>query len=253
MVLALLLASSVHDKSGSYAIGAFHIPTCVLISPSFAFLFHTDFQDCRQALEGGHTESGLYPIRGAQLWCDMETDGGGWFVFQRRINGTVNFNRTYDAYRNGFGDPAGEFWYGMNRLRSSLQGSPSDMRIVMETFDGSTSYAQYSIFRLGGSKKQYSLIIGGYSGLAGDSLDSVNPTHAGQRFSAYDRDGSEASVNCASQFGGAWWFHASCAGSSLNGMYKLPTDAPPYGIQWPTFAASVPLKSVRMMIRVKSG
>lgn len=201
-------------------------------------------------MDGGHTTSGLYTVRGVSLWCDMEIDGGGWFVFQRR-NGTLNFNRTYEDYRSGFGQPDGEFWYGMVALRRHIQGSLSDMRIVMETFDGQTAYAQYGTFRLGGSKKQYSLIIGDYTGTAGDSLDSISPTHAGAKFSAYDRDSDTSNRNCASVYGGAWWYTESCAGSSLNGVYKTPEEEAPYGITWPTFAPGAPLKSVRMMIRRK--
>ena len=220
------------------------------LCPLYPLLF-AEFRDCRQVKNGGHTESGLYFIRGQELWCDMDTDGGGWIVFQRRTDGSLSFSRTYDEYRAGFGNPAGEFWYGLGKLRSSLQGSPSDLRIVMEKFDGTTSFAQYSIFRLGGSKKQYSLIIGGFSGPAGDSLNADPMPHAGSAFSAYDRDDDDSDRNCASEYGGAWWFHSSCGGSSLNGAYKMPSDPPPYGITWPTYEPNAPLKSVTMMIRVK--
>ncbi|XP_065178002.1 sushi, von Willebrand factor type A, EGF and pentraxin domain-containing protein 1-like isoform X3 [Sycon ciliatum] len=223
--------------SGSWSEAA---PTCEL----------GNFQNCREVLDGGHTQSGLYPVRGLSLWCDMDTDGGGWFVFQRR-NGTLNFNRTYEEYRTGFGRPDGEFWYGMVPLRRHLQGSLSDLRIVVEAFNGVTAYAEYGIFRLGGSKKQYSLIIGEYTGTAGDSLDNIAPTHAGAKFSAYDRDGDGASTNCARDFGGAWWYSDVCIGSNLNGVYKLPTQPPPYGLTWPTYVSEGPLKSVSMMIRRK--
>ncbi|XP_026224890.1 microfibril-associated glycoprotein 4-like isoform X4 [Anabas testudineus] len=79
-----------------------------------------DCSDIRQ--QDNSSPSGVYTIyplgerSAVQVYCDMDSSGGGWTVFQRRMDGTVNFYRPWDYYKFGFGDPAGEYWLGLDNI-----------------------------------------------------------------------------------------------------------------------------------------
>ncbi|CAG2240823.1 unnamed protein product [Mytilus edulis] len=82
-------------------------------------------RDCSDIKES-NTRSGVYTISidtvgGKQVYCDMDVDGGGWIVIQRRSNWKVKFERTWNEYENGFGDVAGEHWLG-NKLERQSSG-----------------------------------------------------------------------------------------------------------------------------------
>ncbi|KAL7740038.1 hypothetical protein ACLKA6_016881 [Drosophila palustris] len=38
-----------------------------------------------------------------KVTCDAETRGGGWTIILRRMDGSVDFYRNWNAYKNGYG------------------------------------------------------------------------------------------------------------------------------------------------------
>ena len=165
------------------------------------------------------------------MYCDMSTNGGGWIVFQRRMDGTVNFYRNWADYLKGFGDLKGEFWLGLDKIhRLTNTASSSTLRVDMKDFNGVKKFVQYSSFRVGGADTKYTLSVSGYSGNAGDSM----VYHNGRKFSTQDSDNDLYSGNCAISHKGAWWYN-NCHKSNLNSQY-LAGQHSTYanGINWRT-------------------
>ena len=191
------------------------------------------YNNCKDALTQGQTTSGIYNIQpdnqpAFQVYCDMETDDGGWTVFQRRMDGSVNFYRNWTDYQQGFGDLSREFWLGLDKIHR-LTSTASELRVDMQDFEGNSAYAQYTNFSVGDSASKYILTVSGYSGTAGDSLAYQNR----QKFSTRDQDNDALSGdNCAQRFKGGWWYNA-CHHSNLNGLYHGgPHSSYADGVNW---------------------
>ena len=134
-----------------------------------------DPKSCYRWLEDGFTSSGVYTInpdggKPIQVLCDMTTDGGGWTVFQRRLDGSVDFYLDWESYKNGFGDLNGEFWLGNDNLHRLTAADDVTLRVDLEDFDGDVRYAEYTTFKVADEADKYRLLIGGYNGTAGDSM-----------------------------------------------------------------------------------
>ena len=157
----------------------------------------------------------------------MDTDGGGWTVFQRRQDGSVDFFLDWSDYQQGFGNLSGEFWLGLDKIHR-LTSTATQLRVDMQDSQLNSRYAKYTSFSVGDSVSKYTLSVSGYSGSAGDSL-----TRNGIRFSTRDQDNDNYDGNCAQIFESAWWFH-DCFLSNLNGPYRS-SGIYNYGVGWSSF------------------
>ena len=115
-------------------------------------------RSCKDWLDQGFTKNGEYAIdpddRGdIYVHCDQVTNGGGWIVFQRRQDGSVNFHRTWDEYKMGFGT-SHEFWLG-NEYIYRLTRTQTQLRIDLEDFSGNRAFALYTSFSISSEGDKY--------------------------------------------------------------------------------------------------
>ena len=169
-------------------------------------------------------------------------NGGGWTVFQRRCDGSENFNRGWTEYENGFGNVKGEYWLGLKKISCLTRGpEKTKLRIELADFAGHSKFACYDHFHVGTPSTNYRLTIGGYQnwgiGTAGDSMTGFHSLN-GMSFSTHDRDNDRSSSNCAVSQQGAWWYN-SCHHSNLNGLY-LSSQSATRGVTWRYFNATAP-------------
>ena len=99
------------------------------------------------------------------VFCDQKTTGGGWTVFQKRLDGSVDFYRYWNDYKNGFGDLNGEFWLGLDKIYRLTNKKCNRLRVDLEETTGNTVYAEYDMFAVTNETTYYKLRLGMYSGI----------------------------------------------------------------------------------------
>lgn len=139
-------------------------------------------------------------------------------MIQRRIDGSINFYRGWNQYKNGFGDVDSEFWIGLDKIRVLVQNGYTILRVELE--EGSeTAFAEYSSFYIAGEDDKYRIHVSGYNGTAGDGISCTDLfCNNDAQFSTYDNDNDAATRNNAEIWRGAWWYNDGHR-SNLNGEY----------------------------------
>ncbi|XP_022107533.1 ficolin-1-like [Acanthaster planci] len=241
--------------------------------------------DCQEWLDAGYNTNDVYTIypmqyqNGLQIYCDMKKNEsrwmglqGGWIVFQRRQDGSVNFTRSWAEYRDGFGNLTGEFWLGNEYIRQLTGEGRWELLVELLVRKATTSLARYLMwyrtFNITG--EQYTLHVGGYDTTLHLTVcdvaqcrsggDSLTTKHNNQDFSTYDRDNdNDAGNNCAEKYSGGWWFnkcHSVSAWnpdvtSNLNGEYSTARggSANPSFLRWKGVGPSETIYTSEMKMR----
>ncbi|XP_052231705.1 SCO-spondin-like isoform X4 [Dreissena polymorpha] len=190
-------------------------------------------KDCSQLLSSSVAlPSGVYtlttPLTHAkvQVYCDMGTDGGGWTIFQRRFDGSVDFHRNFRNYEYGFGDVVGEHWLGLKYIYEITSNGYFQLRVNITRNDGRKAYDVYGNFRLQPGPR-YTLNLGaqlkshGVEPSSDTFFTTSSRTPVGSAFSTYDHDSDKfADGNCAELYKGGWWYNDCYMNINLNGLYQ---------------------------------
>jgi len=213
--------------------------------------------DCDEVYKCGNNRSGVYEIwprnrvilKSIKVFCDMETNGGGWTVIQRRGDfkrPKEYFEKSWSEYKSGFGDPRRDFWIGNDNIYAMTNQKRYYLRIDLMDFENRTRYAFYDQFWIENEGQNYQLHIYDFSGDAGDSLAKY---HDGQMFSTFDRDNDNSTDHCAKKHRGGWWYNG-CTASNLNGLYQGDSVKSADGVIWTSWKKNLEsLKISEMKIR----
>src|SRR6218665_55041 len=147
-----------------------------------------------------------------------------WIVFLYRFDGSVDFNRTWTDYRNGFGDVTGEYWLGLEKLTQLTNDGQYRARFEFKSIQNESWFSsEYDSFLIDPESNWYTIHVSGFMGDAGNKYVYTVPTgiQNGMNFTTWDSDNDRhLTVNCAISFeSGGWWYNAC-------GMHSM---TPPFG------------------------
>ncbi|KAM4721926.1 angiopoietin-related protein 3 [Rhinophrynus dorsalis] len=173
-------------------------------------------RDCNDIYTKGERLSGIYTIRpnGSaefDVYCEI-TSENAWTIIQKRTDGSVDFNQTWEDYLNGFGDLTGEFWLGLEKIYSLSQQADYILHIELQDWKDNTRYVEY-MFTLGNQDTSYALQLSLVSG----NIPSALPEQTQLLFSTSDQNSSDLKCPAESTSGG--WWNTVCGGTNLNGKY----------------------------------
>ncbi|XP_061190623.1 ficolin-1-like [Saccostrea echinata] len=211
--------------------------------------------DCKTLYNQGYRKSGAYTIypwersnpafRSVNVFCDMETNAGGWTAIQRRTTGAVNFNRNWTDYKVGFGITE-DYWIGNDAIHQLTKDRPA-LYVSLTLNNVDKRHELYNQISVSDETDNYRLfLLGPASGTLGDNMLNTNRRIAGMPFTTLDRDNdNNGDNNCAVQFRGGWWFNG-CHHAFLNGPWAPGKWVEPWS---PLLMNGLNITETQMMIR----
>uniref|UniRef100_A0A8C2RFU8 Fibrinogen beta chain n=1 Tax=Capra hircus TaxID=9925 RepID=A0A8C2RFU8_CAPHI len=205
-----------------------------------------DLRSKIQKLESDVSTQMEYCRTPCTVTCNIPVvSGKGWTVIQNRQDGSVDFGRKWNPYKQGFGNIAtnaegkkycgipGEYWLGNDKISQLTNMGPTKLLIEMEDWKGDKVMAIYEGFTVQNEANKYQLSVSKYRGTAGNALiegasqlvgeNRTMTIHNSMFFSTYDRDNdgwktTDPTKQCSKEDGGGWWYNR-CHAANPNGRY----------------------------------
>ncbi|XP_041372582.1 uncharacterized protein LOC121385859 [Gigantopelta aegis] len=126
--------------------------------------------NCSDVIEHHITTSGVFTIQprdsGLPLraYCDIEDNKKAWLVIQRKSNGSLNFNKTWYEYADGFGEIDSDYWLGNNAIHRITKQGQYELQIDLETNTAERKHVTYDTFYVAGENLSFKLKVIGFHG-----------------------------------------------------------------------------------------
>ena len=220
--------------------------------------------DCLDHFKSGATTDGVYeiylPTGPKRVYCHMDEavgsngPGGGWLSIQRRIDGDVNFHRTWLDYKNGFGEVDDEFWLGNEVLHYLTTTYPHQFYVRATSFDGNEYISKHDDFLVQSEASNYRMTAS--SNPLDGTLISLDSNHNNKDFSTKDDDNDDwGNGSVASRFDRGGFWYGSGANFIPNGKYHPEGShnvGSRQGMVWSSAkGTSISLETMELMIRRK--
>ncbi|KAH9504217.1 Ficolin-2 [Bulinus truncatus] len=134
---------------------------------------------------------------------------------RRRIHNDVSFDKTWKAYKEGFGQICGDHWLGNENIHRITSNGRHELRMDI-VLNNLPYHAVYSDFFIDNESHGYRLNFRKFvTGNMKDTLKFYN----GQQFSTLDRDNDLAgSKHCARTLRSGWWY-TRCLKNDTVGLF----------------------------------
>ncbi|XP_067687820.1 fibrinogen-like protein 1 [Haliotis asinina] len=181
----------------------------------------TDCSDGVSYYNGKHDKYLVQPSLAPQpftVFCEMHF--GGRTMILKQEDDSESFNRSWQDYKQGFGNVLGSHWLGNDYIHYISSSRKHSLLVEIVTTSG---YNQYYMedFTVGDEASKYRLSFGNHftHNIFQHSLeDCLGPLNSSP-FSTPDHDNDNSARNCAQDFQSGWWFK-DCSTCNPTGVYE---------------------------------